>query len=101
MKTAVTQTSLLSYFDDIKDGKEITQGEKVLKAMNELGGKATINQLYRKTGILPSTVSARLNKLLKNKELYKNGETIIDSVSKKKNELWFVKNPTQQPSNIN
>ena len=66
--TAVTQTSLESYFHDIKGGKELTQGEKVLKAMIDLGGKATINQLYRKTGILPSTVAARLNKLLSEQE---------------------------------
>lgn len=90
MKTAVTQTSLQSYFDDIKDGKEVTQSQRVLNALNALGGKATINQLSRKTGIYPSTVAARLNKLLKSEEVYKTGETITDLVSKKKNELWSI-----------
>ncbi len=91
MKTSVTQTSLDSYFHDIKDGKEITQSEKVLNALKALGGKATINQIFRKTGIFPSTVAARLNKLLGEDDVYKTGEIVIDSVSKKKNELWAVK----------
>lgn len=65
MKTSVTQTSLESYFFDIKAGKELSQEQKVLNAVKSFKGKATINEIARKLSMYPSTVSARLNGLKK------------------------------------
>lgn len=87
-----TITSINSYNKDIRNNKEVTQGKKVLKALEALGGSATINQLWRFTGIFPHLVSARLNYLYHVEEkVCRTGETIIDKVSNKSNALWFKK----------
>lgn len=83
----VTQTSINSYHEDIKDKKEITQENKVLIALDCLTD-ATANKISRITKIPVHLVCARLNRLLKNKKVYKTEKTVIDRISQKANEVW-------------
>lgn len=92
MQTNVTQTSLFAY-SIVKDGSEPTQCETVKFFMNM--GHKTANALGRVTGMHPSKVSARLNKLKEKGEVYKTGNKVIDPVTGLPNEEWdFVKKET-------
>lgn len=90
MKTKVTQTSLDSYNTDIKDKKEVTQKEKVFNVIKRLG-KASNNEIARRLGVYPSTVSARANKLFKEGRIEREEETKKDMLTDKANNQWKVK----------
>lgn len=90
MKTKVTQTSRDSYNTDIKDKKEVTQKEKVFNVIKRLG-KASNNEIARRLGVYPSTVSARANKLFKEGRIEVDADTKKDMISGKLNNQWKVK----------
>lgn len=84
-----TQTSIDSYNEDIKNDKELTQSEIILAAFEDLE-HPTPNNISRYTEIPVHTVCARLNWLKLKAKVKKTGKTIIDSITKKDNELWEI-----------
>ncbi|NQY30330.1 MAG: winged helix-turn-helix domain-containing protein [Flavobacteriaceae bacterium] len=87
MKNKVTQTSRESNKTNIEEGKEVTQLKKVLNCIKKHGGLSTINKISRELNIYPSTVAARLSKLYQLNKAKKTGDTILDSVTKRSNEV--------------
>jgi hypothetical protein len=68
------QTSLPAYKSNVS-GKEI-QKKVILKAMQSLGGKATLLQLAEITDIHQSTVSGRMSDLRKDRKVMDTGEKL-------------------------
>jgi len=87
MKNKVTQTSIDSKNSIIEDGKESTQLKKVLNCIKKHGGLSTINKISRELNIYPSTVAARMSKLYEQDKAKKTGDTILDSVTNRSNEV--------------
>lgn len=61
MKTAVAETSIDAFYGIVQDKKQ-RQYQKILAAMAD-GRDYSFSELFDLTGILPSTLSARINEL--------------------------------------
>lgn len=71
MKTTVASTSIDAFYGVVQDRKQ-RQYDMILSAM-EIGRDYSYNELFDLTGILPSTLSARLNELREKLKVVERG----------------------------
>jgi predicted HTH transcriptional regulator len=83
MKTKMRDTSLEAY----RTTNFSEQEKKVLAVLIQLKGRATNKEIAKYANMYPSTVSGRMNTLVKHK-IVKAGEKVIDPETNKKVQQW-------------